>query len=118
VGNALKFIITIIPLLVFVLWAASPEKFKEALVTIDSVQGPGGWVQLNGKDQASLGQKFHKFLEGMAPNASTEVKTYFQSVSGDVDRIAYFTQNNWVWLAAGLTFLLCVVIILRAKDYK
>ena len=116
-ANALKFIITGIPLLVFVIWCASPEKFKETLVRIDSVQGPQGWVQLQTAN-GTVGQKFEKFLNGMAPNASPEVKVYFQSFSGELDRITYFLEKYWVWCAAGLLFLICVVVILRAKDYK
>lgn len=117
-GNVLKFVITGIPLLIFVLWATSPTKFKEVLVMVDSVQGPGGWVQINSKDQISVGQKFNKFLEETAPNASPQVKVYFSGVSGDVDRIANFFQDYWVWCAAAFVFLICIVMILRAKDYS
>lgn len=116
-GNILKFVITGIPLLIFVLWAASPQKFRECLAIVDSVQGPGGWVQINSRDRISVGQRFGKFLEETVPNASPQVKVYFQGVSGDVDQIANFLQDYWVWCAAAFIFLICIVMILRAKDY-
>jgi len=118
VGNILKFVITLVPLMVFVMWTMAPEKFKQGLNFIDTIQGQGGWVQLNPKDAETVGQKTYKFLEGLSPNPSANTRVYYQGISSDVDRIAYFIQNYWVWCTAALLFLICIVIILRAKDYK
>lgn len=116
-ATILKTIYLLLPIGLFVFATSSPEQFKRTFSWLDSWQGPQGLLVLQQPGEPTQGDKFIKWADEWLPDRSEQVNLRVLGIANDLDRIAYFVERYWVWLALGVLFLIGLLIIMRARSY-
>ena len=116
-ATILKTIYLLLPVGLFVFATSQPEQFSKTFSRLDALQGPNGLLVLQVPGEPTQGDRFIKWADTWLPDRSDAVNLRVLGVASDVDRIAYFVERYWVWLALGVIFLMGLLVIMRARSY-
>lgn len=116
-ATILKTIYLLLPISLFIFATSHPEQFQKTFSRLDALQGPDGLLILQKPGEPTQGERFIEWVDGWLPNRSDAVNLRVMGVASDIDRIAYFIERYWVWLALGVLFLIGLLIIMRARSY-
>jgi hypothetical protein len=91
---------------------------NNVISSINSVQGQGGWIQINQNKSMTAGDTIKTFLKTfMEEDPSSETINIVDQLGFQIDRVITFIEYNWVWILIATFLLFGLYICLGVKVY-